>query len=77
MPIESHRLRVCRRKIACFLLVFRFFLCWYARLSASRQPIEAAINDLLSQIAWASGAIVKPIFPHEWVGLQKDASQPT
>ena len=77
MPIESHRLRDCRRKIACFLLIFRLFSCWYAVLSASRQPIEAEINDLLSQVAWAKGAIVKPTFPHEWVGLRKDASQPT
>jgi len=72
MPIESHRLRVCRRKIACFLLVFRLF----PRLSASRQPIEAEINGLLSQVAWANGAIVKPTFPHEWGGLRKNASQP-
>ena len=32
MPIESHRLRVCRRKIACFLLVFRVFGWFYVEI---------------------------------------------
>jgi hypothetical protein len=32
---------------------------------------------LLSLVGWANSSIVNPTFPHEDVGLLKDATQPT
>jgi len=48
------------------------YLALYFVLYQSRDGITNRVT-----VGWANGSIVNPTFPHESVGLRKDAAQPT